>query len=94
MPCQHPYPRDSYPIYVQNPLDKLLKEKLDNVTDLLCLVCSSVDDVSKLPFQVAAWYEEHKNQDRDRLLEQFEIKLKKLDGGKLREIEAILDSVK
>jgi len=68
MPCRDP---DWYGQSVDNPVSVELKEKVNNLTQLLCRACSILDNkgfFTKYPHgELEDWYREHQAADRARV---------------------------
>lgn len=73
--------------------------KIDNLTDMLCEVCSTIE-FEKLSQRVRGWYSRHLDADRKRLMTTLDDKFKDISsriqgmsGEDLRKIEEILDEI-
>lgn len=73
--------------------------KIDSLTEMLCLVCSTVP-FEELDQKVRGWYSRHLDNDRKRVLESFKSKLQlfsekvnDMEGFQLRQIEQAIDSI-
>lgn len=74
-------------------------KKIDNLTEMLCLMCSK-EKFEDLDPKVRGWYSRHLDNDRKRVLESFKSKLQlfsekvdDMEGFQLRQIEQAIDSI-
>jgi Txe/YoeB family toxin of Txe-Axe toxin-antitoxin module len=98
MPCYDP--RDDEDKVRNAQLVKEYRQKIDNLTEMLCEMCSKAK-FENLPQNIRGWYSRHLDNDRKRVyttfvdkFSEFEAKVKDMSGEELREIEKVLDSIK
>lgn len=75
------------------------KVKVDNLTEMLCLMCSKIP-FDELDQKVRGWYSRHLDADRKRVYDLFVNKFKSfnelskdMQGDELRKIEECLESI-
>ena len=97
MPCYDP--RDDEDKINNAALVKSQAIKIDNLTEMLCLMCSKVP-FEELDQKVRGWYSRHLDNDRKRVLESFKSKLQlfsekvnDMEGFQLRQVEQAIDSI-
>ena len=90
MPCRDFYPTSNASV------EQKLKEKINNLTALLCKACSMLDENGDLgrDGELTAWYGLHVQQDYERisdLMRDSDV-TSKLDIKTLRAIESLIDA--
>jgi hypothetical protein len=97
MPCRDSY-TDNDVRYVENPVNRELKERLDNVTELLCYSLEKVEngttdlfytitgqdkDTSQLDRELIDWWEDHKKVDEEERLKHLAENAKQLKAMRI-----------
>lgn len=90
MPCSDSRDDHSYIINEYAEEQRKLLNKVDDLTNKLCLVCSCLKD-NQIPESVKTWYFDHRAKDSIRIKKVLAEKYDSLSAEQLRKIESVLD---